>query len=1099
MRIVLDLQSTQAQLSAGDASSQAAIALAQAIARHRRHHEVLIVVSDRFPDTIDPIRAYFAQLVSIDSIRVWQAPPWTMPGQPHQNWYQKSAALIREAFLVRLQADIVHITLPFPAESVAESRIDQAVISIGEFTQTLPTVVTLLGTPGSDNEPSLSLQQRLAPIKSADLWLTVSEAVRQQGIHAGALSPERVRKLLAAEPDAASVAADQENTAPTEAPDIDWDIVAQRAIAAFEHLHSPQQSSPPANLPATTRKPKLAYISPLPPEKSGIADYSAELLPELSRHYDIDVIVAQETIADSWINANCAVRQVNWFRANAHRYDRVLYHFGNSHYHQHMFDLLVQIPGIVVLHDFYLGHVVAGMDLQGINPHRWTRELHHAHGYAAVQERFHTQNMGDIAFKYPCNLSVLQQAIGVVVHSNFARQLAEQWYGQGWSQHWGILPMLRVPAVSVNKSVARQALGLADDAFVVCSFGMLGSIKQNNRLLDAWLASALTQEKNTFLIFVGENTTDDYGEQILKTIDNSGLAAQIRITGWTDSATFRHYLAAADVAVQLRSRSRGETSAAALDCLNYGLPTIVNACGSMAELPIDAVWMLPEDFSDADLTQAIEVLWKNPDKRQSLGNQAQQFLHTHHAPRDCAAQYATLIETCYQNAETSSFGLTQRITTLENAPNNSASWLDVAGSIAQSLPPQKATRQLFIDVSAICRTDLKTGIQRVVRSLLLEWLHNPPEGYRVEPVYFTAESGRWQCRYARQYTLNLLDCPAQMLADGIIEPQPEDIFLVADLFAGYIVAAEKAGLFTWLRNSGVGIYFTVYDLLPILQPHVFPPEANQNHLAWLQTIARVAEGAVCISKTVADELAEWININRADCLNPFKIGWFHLGADIESSAPTKGLPNDAESLLNLLSRQPSFLMVGTIEPRKGHSQTLSAFEQLWAQETDINLVIVGKQGWMVDTLIERLSHHPELGKRLIWLEGISDEYLDKVYAACTCLILGSEGEGFGLPLIEAAQRNLPIIARDIPVFREVAAQHAFYFKGLEPEQLAAVIQHWLTLYANATHPLSNAMPWQTWKQSAEQVLLNILRDEWLHIVQQCSSVENPKNVIEGSH
>jgi len=181
-------------------------------------------------------------------------------------------------------------------------------------------------------------------------------------------------------------------------------------------------------------------------------------------------------------------------------------------------------------------------------------------------------------------------------------------------------------------------------------------------------------------------------------------------------------------------------------------------------------------------------------------------------------------------------------------------------------------------------------------------------------------------------------------------------------------------------------------------------------------------------------------------------------------------------------------MVGTIEPRKGYSQTLSAFEQLWVQELGINLVIVGKQGWMVDSLVEKLSHHPELGKRLIWLEGISDEYLNKVYNACTCLIVASEGEGFGLPLIEAAQRKLPIIARDIPVFREVAAEHAFYFKGLEPEQLAIVIQHWLTLYANETHTLSNSMPWQTWKQSAEKLLLTILQDKWLHNIKPVESL-----------
>jgi len=1076
MRIVLDLQAAQAQLSSGIHANQAAIALAQAIAHYRCRHEVLIVLSDRFPDTIDPIRAYFAPLLSNAKIHVWQAPAWDTTAQPHSPWHTQSAALIREAFLVRLQPDIVHMALP-SLPTNAEQTDNRTVISVGKFTQTLPTVVTLLGS---------TTAQALEPLKSADLWLTVSEAVRQQGISLAGLSSDQVINLLDVEPDAG-------NGITPEAPNIDWEVVAQGAIAAFERLHSTHQltlSTTPQTQPVPSQKLKLAYISPLPPEKSGIADYSAELLPELFRYYDIDVIVDQETIADDWINANCSVRQVDWFKTHAHQYDRVLYHFGNSLYHQHMFDLLVEFPGIVVLHDFYLGHGIAEVEIdsQKMNPPYWSRELHHAHGYSVVRERFHTKDIGDIAFKYPCSLSVLQQAIGVLVHSQFACQLAERWYGKGWSENWGIVPMLRVPTISSNRIAARQLLGLEDNIFVVCSFGMMGSSKQNHRLLDAWLASNLPQDRQTLLIFVGECAQNAYGSQVIETINTSGLSAQINITGWTDSVTFRHYLAAADLAVQLRCQSRGETSAAVLDCLNYGIPTIVNSCGSMAELPPDAVWMLPEDFTDAELTQAIEVLWKDSEKRQILGERARKFIHTHHSPYDCADQYATFIEKYYQNAKTTPYGLNQRITTLENAPQASAPWLAIAGSIAQSLPVQQATRQLFVDVSAICRTDLKTGIQRVVRSLLLELLHHPPKGYRIEPVYFTVDSGQWQCRYARQYTLKLLGCPDQILSDEILEPHPGDIFFGADLFAGYIIASKERDIFTWFRNSGVAIYFAIYDLLPILQPHFFPPETNPNHLTWVQTVSNVAEGAVCISRAVANELAEWIDCNRPDRFHPFRVGWFHLGADIESSAPTTGLPDEAELILSTLSKQPSFLMVGTVEPRKGHSQTLSAFEQLWAKEININLVIVGKQGWMVEALVERLNQHPELGKRLIWLDGISDEYLNKVYAACTCLIAASEGEGFGLPLIEAAQKKLPIIARDITVFREVAGEHTFYFKGLEPEYLAIAIQRWLTLYENEAHPLAEAMPWQTWKQSAEKLLVTILQDEWLHIIEPVESL-----------
>lgn len=164
-------------------------------------------------------------------------------------------------------------------------------------------------------------------------------------------------------------------------------------------------------------------------------------------------------------------------------------------------------------------------------------------------------------------------------------------------------------------------------------------------------------------------------------------------------------------------------------------------------------------------------------------------------------------------------------------------------------------------------------------------------------------------------------------------------------------------------------------------------------------------------------------------------------------------------------------MVGTVEPRKGHAQVLDAFELLWASQQDANLLIVGKQGWMVEALVERLREHPESGKRLFWFEGIDDDYLSSLYAQSDALIAASLGEGFGLPLIEAAQYKLPLIARDIPVFREVAGEHAFYFQGEQPQTLSDSLTAWLGLHRNAEHPKSESMPWLTWDQSAKQLFL----------------------------
>jgi len=206
-----------------------------------------------------------------------------------------------------------------------------------------------------------------------------------------------------------------------------------------------------------------------------------------------------------------------------------------------------------------------------------------------------------------------------------------------------------------------------------------------------------------------------------------------------------------------------------------------------------------------------------------------------------------------------------------------------------------------------------------------------------------------------------------------------------------------------------------------------------------------------------------------------QITYIHLGADINQSVPTKGLPENYEKFLKLLKSKTSFLMVGTIEPRKGYLQTIKAFDMLWQNDYDVVLVIVGKQGWMVESLIELINHHPKLNNRLFWLSGISDEYLEKIYESSSCFIMASEGEGFGLPLIESAKHKLPIIARDIPVYKEVASDYAYYFTNdTDPQTLARDIEQWLNLYKENKHPKSDGMQYLTWKENVKRLLEVIL-------------------------
>ena len=281
------------------------------------------------------------------------------------------------------------------------------------------------------------------------------------------------------------------------------------------------------------------------------------------------------------------------------------------------------------------------------------------------------------------------------------------------------------------------------------------------------------------------------------------------------------------------------------------------------------------------------------------------------------------------------------------------------------------------------------------------------------------------------------------------------------------------------RSRGEGL-FVIHDLLPIQFPHYFRAGSADEHQRWLSVISQ-ADGVVCVSRTVADQYVDWLAKSGVSRLRPLAIGWSHNGADLTVSAAHAGLSQTSQATLTALSNGPSFLMVGTIEPRKGHAQVLAAFERLWDSGHDLRLVIVGRPGWTVEALREKLRHHPKLGSLLFWLEDVSDADLDRMYDACSCLVAASEGEGFGLPLIEAAQHGLPILARDIPVFREIADEHASFFEGRTPEALAEAVSKWLTLRAQNRHPHSEGMPWVTWAQSADRLKAILLEGDWYKV------------------
>lgn len=373
------------------------------------------------------------------------------------------------------------------------------------------------------------------------------------------------------------------------------------------------------------------------------------------------------------------------------------------------------------------------------------------------------------------------------------------------------------------------------------------------------------------------------------------------------------------------------------------------------------------------------------------------------------------------------------------------------------------SKQLLIDISDVARKDRRTGIQRVARALLQAFLVNKPPGYQIEPIYL---DDRHVYRYARRYLFTEHGIGSQHISDQCVETSSGDIYLGVDLYTS--CATELAPIYDDWRANGVLVAQVIYDLLPISHPEWFLLEVSREFRDWLEIVATHTDHLLAISRTVASDIESWLQHQGGTETNRPIVSWFHLGADIAASLPSNGFEHNAPDILEAIAESPSFLMVATIEPRKGHAQVLAAFEQLWAQGVQINLVLVGKQGWLVERLVERVRNHPQLGKRLFWLAGISDQYLEAVYPRCVALLAASEGEGFGLPIVEAARHGIPVLARDIAVFREVGSQGATYFQADTPDALARHINSWLEL-APANRAKSAQIKQLTWHQSARQI------------------------------
>ncbi|MBV9627874.1 MAG: glycosyltransferase [Xanthobacteraceae bacterium] len=356
-------------------------------------------------------------------------------------------------------------------------------------------------------------------------------------------------------------------------------------------------------------------------------------------------------------------------------------------------------------------------------------------------------------------------------------------------------------------------------------------------------------------------------------------------------------------------------------------------------------------------------------------------------------------------------------------------------------------QRIYLDVTQTILCDFEAGIPRVVRRISTNAL-------KLGGIPSFVHAGElWTFEPAT-------------LQPILVSVEPGDVFAIID--QGWTIVAQLQTVMAMVRSRGGRNVLLVYDMLPLLHPELFVSGFEEIFATWLAGLICTCDAVVTISESVAREFAQYV-IGEGIPFNPvMRLGWQHLGADFlgqHPGEPSAAIKSIAESDV------PCFLSVGTIEPRKGYTVALDAMERLWNDGVRAHYVIVGRYGWNCRAIERRLLTHPQRGRYLHWLDSASDADLQYLYLHASALIVASVGEGFGLPIVEGARSGLPIIASDIPVFREIGGNAITFFDVADSAALAERIREVLA----KPKTLIN-LPVLTWKQTA-QGLLDLIRSD----------------------
>ncbi len=368
------------------------------------------------------------------------------------------------------------------------------------------------------------------------------------------------------------------------------------------------------------KKPSLLYASPFAPMKSGISDYSEILIYALKNEFEITLLIDDYQLDNKNLYNDFGVVVYGKDIVSFEEYDYIIYNIGNNQdFHCYIYELCLEHPGLVILHDLVIYCLVYGYYNKMGKVYSKIYEI--GGSEALLKVKYAVKEAGRDLLKYweivsetPLNKELAESGNKIMVHSQYALDLLSQYHV--CARQINMIQQVSEEFREVEKCELFEKYSIPEDAFLISSFGGIGQTKLNHIVCEVVSEIKENLDKPICYVMVGDGDyVDDY-------IDHRYIFK----TGYVDMDEFDSFILHSDLILNLRYPSMGETSAALLKILQMGKACIINEGGWFSEIPDECVIKVSGEDMRGDLKDAILYYLREQEERESVGHSAKSYI-----------------------------------------------------------------------------------------------------------------------------------------------------------------------------------------------------------------------------------------------------------------------------------------------------------------------------------------------------------------------------------------------------------------------------------------------------------------------------------------